>query len=314
MKRITIFILTAAAAAMLSACEAPAGNSANASANAANTATKPAAAPPTTEALLALDRGANEAFLKGDGKHFEDLLSDKYVSYDRGQSMSKADIVKMINETKCELKSWSLDDAYMTPVDADTAVLTYKGTWDGTCGGEKLPSPTRAASVYVRSGEKWQAVYHSETLIIDPKSAPPPPVKGESKKDDAKSDEAKTDALTDELMAVETKGWDAWKARDAAGLEATVTKDIAFVDVFGNFARNRSEAIKAWTGPKCEIKSAGPSNGHAVSISPTVALLTYRGDADGTCEGQKLGPLWGTTVFVKDGGQWKAAYLFESPA
>ena len=57
----------------------------------------------------------------------------------------------------------------------------------------------------------------------------------------------------------------------------------------------------------------GPVNGKATSITPTVAILTYKGLADGTCEGEKLLDLWGTTIAIKDGDTWKAAYIFEAP-
>jgi hypothetical protein len=49
-------------------------------------------------------------------------------------------------------------------------------------------------------------------------------------------------------------------------------------------------------------------------LSPTVALLNFKGSADGTCDGQKIMPLWGTNVYVKDGGTWKMAFGFETPA
>ena len=53
----------------------------------------------------------------------------------------------------------------------------------------KLPSPVRAASLWVRSGDKWLAVYHGEVPIVDPKNPPKaapaaPAKKGEPKKDD----------------------------------------------------------------------------------------------------------------------------------
>jgi len=36
----------------------------------------------------------------------------------------------------------------------------------------KMPSPVRAASLWVRSGDKWLAVYHGEVPIVDPKNPP----------------------------------------------------------------------------------------------------------------------------------------------
>ena len=179
MKKIPVIILLAAASTLFAACGAPAANT---GANNANTNTaKPLAAAPTTEALMALDKQANEAYVKGNSKFFEGMLSDKFVILtDGGQRMDKAATVKMIASVKCDIKSMDLIEPAMSMIDADTYALSYKATWDGTCNGPdgkraKVPSPIRSASVWVRSGDKWQAVFHGENLIFDPKAPPPPP-------------------------------------------------------------------------------------------------------------------------------------------
>ena len=38
------------------------------------------------------------------------------------------------------------------------------------------------------------------------------------------------------------------------------------------------------------------------------------GAADGTCYGQVVGPIWGTSVYVKDGDTWKWAFGINTPA
>jgi hypothetical protein len=47
----------------------------------------------------------------------------------------------------------------LTKVNDDTYVLTYKGTFDGSCTmdgkTEKLPANVRAATVVIREGDKW---------------------------------------------------------------------------------------------------------------------------------------------------------------
>ena len=164
---------------LFAACGGPAANT---GANNANTNTnKPVAAAPTVDALMALDRQANEAYAKGDSKFFDEMLSDKFVILaGGGQRMDKATTVKMIAGVKCDIKSMDLTEPAMSMIDADTYALSYKATWDGTCNGPdgkpmKVPSPVRSASIWVRSGDKWQAVFHGENLIVDPKASPPPP-------------------------------------------------------------------------------------------------------------------------------------------
>src|SRR6266852_7257884 len=191
MKKITLFILLAPASTFVAACGAPAANT---GANNANTnSTKPVAAAPTADALMALDKQANEAYVKGNSKFFEGMLSDKFVILTGGgQRMDKAATVKMIGSEKCDIKSMDLTEPAMSMIDADTYALSYKATWDGTCNGPdgkpmKVPSPVRSASIWVRSGDKWQAVFHGENLIFDPKAPPPPPAPAAKKEEPKKT-------------------------------------------------------------------------------------------------------------------------------
>src|SRR6202165_5803557 len=113
MKKTLRFILLAAASTFFAACGAPAantgGNKATTNAN-VNTA-KPVAAAPTTDALMALDKQANEAYVKGDSKFFEGMLSDKFVILTGGgQRMEKGDTVKMIACVKCDTTAMDLTE------------------------------------------------------------------------------------------------------------------------------------------------------------------------------------------------------------
>lgn len=329
MKKIIGTLSVALAAIWLAACGGmPAANNAAGNANSnANTnanAAKAAAAAPTKEALLELDKKANEAFMKGDSAYFEGFLSDKFASYEGGKMYSKAEMVKMIAGTKCDVKTWSLDEPQMSMIDADTAAIVYKGTFDGTCDGQKLPSPMRAASVYIRNGDKWVGAFHGEVPIVDPKnpSKPLPPSPGEKKDDKmaANSNSAEKpaapamDANTDALLAVEKSGWEAWKARDPKQFEAITTKSLSFVGLFGSYTGSQADTIKTWTEGKCEIKSTSVTDASGVTLSPTIGMLHFKGSADGTCDGNKITPLWGTNVYVKEGGAWKLAFGFESPS
>lgn len=345
MKKTSVIIFAAAAAIFFAACGAPpAANVSNANSN-ANTA-KPAAVAPTTDALMALDRQANEAYMKGDGKFFDGFLSDKFVMYFAGQRISKADTVKMISGVKCDVKeALKFEDPQMAMIDADTYVLSYKMTADGTCNDgpdgkvEKIHSPVRAASVWVRSGDKWLAAFHGENLIIDPKNPPAAdkkeegkkeePKKEEPKKEDAKKDdkaagnsntaeakpaEAKPDANTDALVKIHTSGWEAFKARDAKKFEEITSTNLSNVDPMGGWTSGKANVIKMWTETmKCEgITKVSVTDGFASALSPTVEILTAKGNADGTCDGQKNGDLYQTAVYVKEGDAWKLAFMFES--
>ena len=339
MKRIIGLIVLFTVAMFIAACGGAANN---APANTSNAnAVKPVAAAPTAEALLALDKQANEAYIKGDSKSFGGLLSDKYVGAEGGQRMTKADVVKMLGANKCEVKDgWGLTEPQMAKINDDTYVLSYKGTFDGSCTGAdgktvKIPSPTRAATVWIRSGDKWQAAYHGENLIIDPKNPPAPPPasdkKEEPKKEEPKKDDKAVananaaapapampvaDANTEALVKLHTGGWEAFKAKDAKAFDAALSTNFSFVDPLGTWVGTKADAIKHWTETmKCEgITKVAVTDGFASAISPTVEILTAKGTSDGTCDGQKNGPLNQTAVYVKEGEAWKLAFMLESAA
>lgn len=353
MKHLRLMIIAAIAAAFIASCGGAADNKAG-NANAANTGAKPAASAPTAESLLELDKKATEAWFKGDARHFEDILAAKFVSFFEGKRGDRNAEIEMIRKNKCEVKSWSLDEPKMSKIDDTTYVVVYKVTFDGECTMDgksmKIPSPVRAASVWQKVGDLWQGVYHNETLIIDPKAPAPAPEKAadkkeapkaEPKKEDAKAADAKAgepkkddksataspatapapakptpSANTDALVKLHTAGWEAFKAKDAKWFEANMASSFSFVDPIGNYVGSKAEAIKMWTETmKCEgITKVGVSEGFASSVSPTVEILTLKGMADGTCDGQKNGNLWQTAIYAKEGDAWKLAFMFESPA
>ena len=313
MKTIVITVFLGLTAPILASCGTPAKNtSANRSADTA----KPAAAVPTADALLALDKHANEAYIKSDSKFFERILSDKFVMREGGQQMDKAAVIKMIANNKCEVKDWKLEDPQMAKIDADTYVLSYKGTFDGSCTAPdgksmKVPSPVRAATVWARTGDTWQAAFHGENLIFDPKSSPPATAKGNKEKDGkAAAIKPAADPSTAAMMAIEKSVWEAWKAKDAAKLEDLTARDLSFQNIFGIYFANKADTIKDWTSARCDVKSVSVTDGAGTLLSPTVGLLSRKGTAEGTCDGQKLTsvPVYGTSVYVKDGDSWKLAF------
>jgi hypothetical protein len=58
--------------------------------------------------------------------------------------------------------------------------------------------------------------------------------------------------------------------------------------IFGIHLATKAEAWQNWSGEGCDVKTISPT-----MFSPTVGLLTVHARADGTCIGQKVGPVWG---------------------
>jgi hypothetical protein len=315
----------------------PANTNANSNTNA--TASK---APPTLDALMATEKQAQEAYTKGDSAFFENMLSDKFSMNMGGQKIDKAATVKMISGVKCDIKSMNYDEQKMSMIDPDTAALVYKVTTDGTCTSEgkseKVPSPVRAATVVTRDGDKWQAIWHGEVPIVpDPKNYTPPkpmsPPSGASNSNSASnssansnmssnsnamsnsnSSSASTSGNVDALATVEREGWEAWKNHDTAKLQSVSTSGVSFVDLFGNYSANQAETLKLWNGEGCTITSTNVSDTSGEMLSPTTGVLFYKATSEGTCNGMKTLPVWGTSFYVKEGDQWKLAFGYEEPA
>jgi hypothetical protein len=281
--------------------------------------TKPAAAAETADALLALDNQANAAYLRSDSKFFEGMLSDKFVMREGGRQMDKAAVVKLIAGNKCNVKGWRLEDPQMARIDADIYVLSYRGTFDGSCTGPdgklKIPSPIRAATVWIRAGGMWRAAFHGQDPIFDAKN-PPLPATADGKKKTKKDDKAMpsaniaADPSTAAMMAVEKSVWEAWKAKDAKKLEELTTADLTFQNIYGAYFANKADTLKNWTSAYCDIKSVSVADGAGTLLSPKVGILSRTGTAEGTCNGQNLPPvpIYGTSVYVKDGDSWRLAF------
>ena len=309
MNRTSLITLVLTTAALLTGCGAPAENKPatnNSTANAANTATKPVATAPTKDTLMTMEKAGWEAWKNRDAKWTQENASDKFVGLGTAGRMDKAASIKSYTDQKCEIKSYSLTDDQMQMVGPDVAVLTFKGAQDATCDGKKSPANVNAASIYVREGDKWKSAFYAETPAADPKAPPAKPA-APAKKDEAKKEETKPDAATDAVLAIEKKIWEAWKSKDGAALEAILAKDFMFYGADGR--SDRATTIKNWsTDNKCEIKSVTLSDAMSASIAKDVTLLTYKGGADGKCEGQPVPTEWYVSIYSREGDAWKAAF------
>ena len=298
--------LTVCAAFAGIACQ-PATNTTNGNANTSvntnsnSNAAKPSAAAPIKEELMTLERSAYEAFKSKNAAFWDPFLTANFVGYSANGRLDRAAAIKEYSGAECDVKSYTLSDEQMIPVGSDAAVLTYKVTMDGTCGGQKLPAQQWAGGLYIREGGRWKGAFHAETPIIDPKAppsakpAPMAPVKGE---------EGKPDASAESLLAVEKKVWEAWKNKDGSALESTLGKE--FVWLSGTGRMNRAQSIAAWsTDNKCTVRSTTLTDAKAVSLNKDVSLLTFKGAADGSCDGQPVPTELYGAVYYNNNGTWQ---------
>jgi ketosteroid isomerase-like protein len=311
MAKIKCFILTAIAALVFTVCG---GNALANNANAANTAERTAPTGPTKVALVTLEKSAYEAWKSKDAKFWDTFLSDKFVGWGSSGKLDKASATKEYTGADCEIKRFALSGEQMKPLGQNAALITHKTTVDGTCSGQKVAVNSWVASVYVRDGDTWKGIFHAEAPVVDPKAAPAKPVDKKEAPKEGKAKRADRDAGTDAMLAVEKVVWEAWRAHDAKTLGDLTARDISFINIFGTHLATKADALKNWGGAGCDVKSVSVTDAAGTMLSPTVGILTFKGAADGTCYGQKVGPIWGTSVYVNDGDAWKWTFGINVPA
>src|SRR5258708_27664811 len=161
------FVLAAAAALVCTAC---AGSALANDANAAKITEKIVQPGPTKGALVTLEKSAYAAWKSKDAKFWDKFLSDKYVGWGSSGRLDKASATKEFTGAECAIKSYALSDEQVSPLGKGAALITYKITVDGTCGGQEVPADSWAASVYVRDGDTWKGAFHAEAPVVKPKA------------------------------------------------------------------------------------------------------------------------------------------------
>ena len=113
--------------------------------------------------IIATEKKLWEAWKNKDTKTFNaNLTADSVLVGDSGTA-TKADILKMMGDGGCEVRSFTLSDFKVAFPASNVAIVSYKGTQDTTCGGQPEPPTVWASSTYVRRGDKWYAASHQET-------------------------------------------------------------------------------------------------------------------------------------------------------
>ena len=127
----------------------------------------PAPKPAMTKAQILKKLSASEtklweAWKNKDSKPFKASLSADSVMVGDSGVQGKNDAIKDLASAPCEVKSYHLSDWKLTMLNSSTAVLTYKGAADGTCGGNAIPAAW-STSIWVNRGGRWLTAFHQET-------------------------------------------------------------------------------------------------------------------------------------------------------
>ena len=113
--------------------------------------------------IISTEKKLWEAWKTKNYKVFKTYLSADSVNIGDQGVAGKNDLLKAFEGMSCDVKSYELSDIKVNFLDSDAALMTYKATQEGTCGGEAIPGAVWASSTYVRRGGKWLAASHQET-------------------------------------------------------------------------------------------------------------------------------------------------------
>ena len=115
-----------------------------------------------------------------------------------------------------------------------------------------------------------------------------------------------------QIIALEKAGWESWKNKNAAWIQANLAEDA--LQVNGGGVLNKSQIVKV-AGTDCEIKSFSLDNFKFLMLDKNSALISFTGMQDGVCSGKTIPTtVYSTSVYVKRGGKWLNALYTETPA
>lgn len=264
--------------------------------------------------LIRLETSAYEAWKSKDAKFWGGFIADNFVGWGSSGRLDKTSAAREYAGTDCEIKSYALSDGHVSLLEKNVALMTYTAVVSGTCGGQTLPTNSRAAAIYVREDGKWKGAFHAQDAIVDPSKIVAKTSGGQPAMHADDSRPVSRNAGTEGMLAVEREVWEAWRVHDTQKIGELTAKDITFINIFGTYLPNKAEALKDWSATYCDVKSIRLNDAMGTMVAPTVGILTFKAAADGTCYGQRVGDVWGTSVYVKAGEVWKWTFGINLPA
>jgi hypothetical protein len=116
-----------------------------------------------------------------------------------------------------------------------------------------------------------------------------------------------------ELIAIEKRGFEAWKKRDKQYFLDTTTESSQ--NIISSGVMNRELWAFLSSSPHCTPKSFEMDNTKLIMLNPETALLIFRSTQDVVCSGKQApSQNWVSTIYVKRGEKWLTAFHQETPA
>jgi hypothetical protein len=122
------------------------------------------------------------------------------------------------------------------------------------------------------------------------------------------------DDLQSTLVAIETSLWESWKTGDWEVFASHLAEN-AVNNGAGGVLAGRDHMVQTMRDMSCEVESYSLADFQLHHVSSDTAILTYRAEQAGVCGGEALtGPVWSSSVYVNQNGEWKNVLYQETPA
>lgn len=262
-----------------------------------------------TRVLSGLEEQSYRAWQSKDTRFWPTFLSEKFVSWGSSGRIDKAAARRELSGTNCSIVSYQISDPQVSRLTPEAAVITHKTTVDGSCGGSPLPHTSWTATAYVLEGTQWKAAFRAGSAVVDPSK-----MAKQTADTTVAGGPVSHDANTEAMLSREQAIWDAWKDKDAERMGALMPQEAQFIDIFGTHIGTRAEALSAWSGRGCDVKSFQLGDAQATMFTPDFGILTLYATVDGSCFGQPVIPIWTSSFYVRHGDTWVWSFGINIPA
>ena len=116
--------------------------------------------------VAANEQKVADAFAKKDIATLKTIIADDAFGADMMGINSIGEMYKQLPTMDMKVTDQKMSDFKYVWVNPTTVVLAYTWTGKGTMGGQPVPSPAYASTVYTKRGDKWVAVFHQETAAM----------------------------------------------------------------------------------------------------------------------------------------------------
>jgi uncharacterized protein (TIGR02246 family) len=129
----------------------------------------------------------------------------------------------------------------------------------------------------------------------------------------AKASTDTSDSAEAQIISLEKQAVEAWKNKNGSFFQSFLSEDTSLLGSMG-LIDSKSQIVSAISAPNCEVKNYSLSNFRVAMLTKDTAVLTYKAVQDVTCDGKpEPAEVWSSTVYVKRGGKWLAAFHQETP-